>query len=339
VVFLRQGSGVIGALVSIVLAFVLRNVWALVIGLVSEAIFRCLMSYIMCPFRPRFDIHKESFRDLFRFARGAFGLTILAYIAYHTDILVLSKVVSTDKVGLYAWALALAAMPQQFYQRIITPIMLPAFSEKQDDSHFIGKSMVKLAMVVSMLCLPFLAFVLTCSDSILSVLYGQKFAEVSLPFVLLYINTVIRLQWLALGGVCFALGKPYVNRRYSIVRAFILVGLIYPAVLFIGLPGAALVVLLSSFIAFAMQAHWVCREIGLKFRDYILAWIYRVRLSIWVLAIGLILRFLAGTSDIANLLVVGSACLIVCLLNLFKFRSSRKISQAKDQVPLVIGQT
>jgi O-antigen/teichoic acid export membrane protein len=41
---INSGGGICGVIVTIVLSFILRDVWALVIGSVSEAAFRCLFS-------------------------------------------------------------------------------------------------------------------------------------------------------------------------------------------------------------------------------------------------------------------------------------------------------
>ena len=332
VVFLLQGSGVVGTLLTIVSVFILRNVWALVIGFTSEVAFRCLLSYVICPFRPLLTIDRESFRDLFKFARGMFGLAILTYVTMQIDVLVLSKVVSSDKVGLYSWALALAVVPREFFRRIIVPLIVPAFSKKQGDKEFLCKGVVTIAMVVSMLCMPFIAFVLTCSDSILSVLYGPRFSAVALPFALLCISSVVLIQGTPLAGVCFALGKPQVHRRYAAIRALLLMALIYPAALFFGLSGTALVVLLSNLGAFVMQVHWVSNLIGLKLRAYALSWMSGMRLSVLVFIVGLLLRFFAGTSDVVNLIVVGLVCLVVCLLNIFRLSPLRNVSQSPRQI-------
>ena len=48
-VFLMQGAGVLGVLITIVSAFVLMNVWALVFGYVAESCIRSLIRFFSSP--------------------------------------------------------------------------------------------------------------------------------------------------------------------------------------------------------------------------------------------------------------------------------------------------
>ena len=49
---ISNGGGICGVILTVVLSFVLRDVWALAIGFGSENAFRCLLSYILCPGLP-----------------------------------------------------------------------------------------------------------------------------------------------------------------------------------------------------------------------------------------------------------------------------------------------
>jgi hypothetical protein len=116
---ITQGSLVLGAVLTIILAFVIKNVWAIVIGVATAGFAKCLLSYALCPFLPKFTYHRESFRDLYRFASGVFGLSILAYIAFNMDVLVAGKLISTSLVGLYGMALVLALAPWDLFSGMI----------------------------------------------------------------------------------------------------------------------------------------------------------------------------------------------------------------------------
>jgi len=81
VVLLSLGSGVTGTFVAIALAFVIQNVWALVIGLVSEAAILCIVSYVLVPFMPRLGVERKSLSELMRFVLGLLGSPVLVAIA------------------------------------------------------------------------------------------------------------------------------------------------------------------------------------------------------------------------------------------------------------------
>jgi PST family polysaccharide transporter len=56
---ISNGGGICGVILTVVLSFIIRDVWALAIGFASENAFRCLLSYILYPGLPslRWDTH------------------------------------------------------------------------------------------------------------------------------------------------------------------------------------------------------------------------------------------------------------------------------------------
>ena len=93
-VIIFHGGSVIGVITTIIMGFILHNIWALVIGFTVESAARCIVSYIICPFLPGFNFEKENLRSLFRFARGIFGISIVVFLYNRIDIFVLGKFVA-----------------------------------------------------------------------------------------------------------------------------------------------------------------------------------------------------------------------------------------------------
>ncbi len=98
-----NGGGIIGIIITIVLSFFIRDVWALVLGATAESVARCSLSYIVCPYLPRFLWNRDAFRDLLRFSRGLFGLSFLNLIFARTDVFVLAKLYSPAGWGCTLW--------------------------------------------------------------------------------------------------------------------------------------------------------------------------------------------------------------------------------------------
>ena len=295
-VLLVQGSGMLGAILAIVLAFVIKNVWALVIGFVSEVAIMCVLSYVFVPFLPRIKVERECLSELIKFARGMFGLPILTVIAFHTDVIVLGKVVTDNELGMYYLAMTFTKLPIFYFTRIISPVLLPAFSERQDDRNFLCRAVLKVVRASATLSEPFVAFMACCASGILFLAYGSKYIAVSIPFAILSLHIFARIQGSILAATYFAVGKPHLHRRFVILRAVFIVGLMYPAVIHFGLIGAAAVVVFSNFVALLMQVFWCQRIIDLKFSTYL-------------------------RCCLDGLLLATPVVLIVCLLRLFGFRS------------------
>jgi len=277
VVFSVHGSALLGALLTIFLALYMQNVWVLVIGYVSQSVLTCFLSHVLCPFRPKFTIDRNSFNELLWFCRRMLGLTFLTIVSLQTDVFVLGKLVPTAQVGMYALALSLAVQPSGMFGQTIGRVLLPAFTQKQDDKQSLCRAALKMIRTTVVLGVPLVAIAAIFAGSILSVVYGPRYAAVAVPFGILCASQLFRIQGHILAMIYLAIGQPQLQRRYVIILAALIIGLIYPGVVLFGLAGAAGVLLLSNGISVCLQVVWMRRVIGLHFKDYVACWIPMAR--------------------------------------------------------------
>ncbi len=269
---LIQGSSVLGTLIAIALAFHMHNVWVLVIGQVVQAGAQCVLSHILCPFRPMLSIDRACLKEFLRFGRGMIGLSLLTVISMQTDVLVLAKLVSSEQVGMYTLALLLARQPVHLFGSTVGRVLLPAFAEKQDDRKALCKALLKVLKSVLLLGVPMTFLAAIGARPILSIIYGAKYGAVAVPFALLCFSMLFYVQAVVLSQIYMGIGMPHLHRRYVILLAGLIICLIYPGIKFFGLVGAAGVLLFSNAVAVLMQIIWVKSVIGLKFKDYICCW-------------------------------------------------------------------
>jgi len=303
VVFLIQGSAVLGAIISIGLAMVMRNVWALVIGFVIEMAIFCILSFILVPFMPRFEIDRSSLVELMNFARRMAGLPILVALSFQAPILILGKVISEDQLGLYSLAAMLGYCPVDLYIRTIAPVMLPAFSEKQDDKNALCRGVLSTTRWTAFFVLPLAAFMACCASELLLFVFGSEYVAMAIPFAVLCLQIVVRNQAVSLSGIYMAVGKPHLQRRFAIIRAVAIIGLMYPMAVRFGPLGAVIVIVLSNFAVLLMQVLKARKVIDLELSRYVrsyipgllmalpiimtagLLWVFRVDSPLFVLVI------------------------------------------------------
>lgn len=321
--FLTQSSAVLGAIITIGLACTIRNVWALVIGFVVEAAILCLLSHIFVPFLPSFKIDKNSLGELMKFARGMFGLPVLAMVSLQTDVLVLGKLVPSEQLGMYYLALVLAYLPIDLFSRIISPVLLPAFAQKQDDKKSLCQAVLQITRGAAIISVPLVTFMATCASGILLLTYGSKYATVAVPFGILSVSVLFRIHKNILGMVYLAIGKPHLHRRFSLILAATIVITIYPGVKFFGLNGAAMALLFASLLTFCAQVIGTQRHIGLHFDRYVSCWLPGVGLAVVLLLPVGILQWSAIASWKVETMV-GALGLLMSYLLYFVLRSSGK---------------
>lgn len=323
VVFLIESSAILGTIITIGLAFAIRNVWALVIGFVAEAAILCLLSHILVPFLPRFRIDKNCLGELMKFARGMFGLPVLILVSFQADVLVLGKVVPSEQLGVYYLAVALAYLPIGLFSRIISPVLLSAFVQRQDDKKSLCQAVLQITRGAAIFSVPLVTFMATCASGILLLTYGPKYAAAALPFGILSVSVLFRIQKNILGMIYLAIGKPHLHRRFALILSATIVITIYPGVKFFGLRGAAMALLFANFLTFCAQVIGAQRQIGFRFGHYASCWLPGVGLSTVLLLLVGILRWSGITSCKVETMVVALG-LFVSYLLYFILRSSRK---------------
>ena len=315
VVLLIQGSAVLGAIISVGLALIMRNVWALVIGFVIEMTILCIFSFILVPFLPKFEIDKESLIELLKFARGMFGLPILTAFSFQAPILVLGKVIPEDRLGLYSYAAILSHIPVDLYIRTIAPVVLPAFSEKQDDKNALCRGVLRTTQLTACFFIPLVVFMACCTSELLLLAYGPEYVAMAIPFAILCLQIVAQNQAVSLAGVYLAVGQPHLQRRFAIIRALAIIGFMYPIAAFFGPIGAAAVIVFCNIAVLFMQVLKAREVIDLNLSRYMrsyvpgllmalpiimtagLFWIFRVDSALFVLVIStlvFILTFVVG---------------------------------------------
>lgn len=312
-VFLIQGSAILGAIITICMALVMRNVWALVIGFVIEMAILCILSFILVPFMPRFEIDRSSLAELLKFARRMFGLPVLTALSFQAPILVLGKVISEDQLGLYSFASLLYYIPVDLYIRTIAPVVLPAFSEKQDDKNALCRGVLRTTRWTAFFVIPLAAFMACCASELLLFAYGPKYVAMAIPLTVLCLQIVVRTQAVSLAGIYLAIGKPHLQRRFAIIRAVAIIGLMYPAAVRFGPLGAVVVIVLSNFAVLLMQVLKARKVIDLELRRYVRSYIPGLLLALPII-ITFDLFWLFGIDSLVLVLAIGISVLIAAYI-------------------------
>lgn len=248
VVGYMQSASFAGLILTIILSFILRNAWAMVIGFVCQGFLKLVMSYIFCPFLPKLSYHHESMTQLGRFGKGMWGSPFFAYIAYNIDILMGGKVLGPELMGLYGFAVGLAYIPRELFARIINPILMPAFAERQDNPERLRKTISQLMGTLSLICLPFIVISFLFQRQIITTIYGKNFEQVSLIFAIFTVNALLIMLSMIFVNLFMAKGKPEINRNFTFIRALIMACLMLPVAKAYGMVGMAVLQVIANFV-------------------------------------------------------------------------------------------
>lgn len=324
-VFITQGGGICGIITAIVLSFTIRNVWALVIGFIVEAGARCFLSFLICPYIPKFKFAREHLIALFKYARGMFGLPILYFIFVQADVFVIGKLYPKSELGLYSLAISLAQVPSHLITTLINPILMPVFSDKQDDKAWINQTLIISTKAIALLGIPVGFFVVLYGKDLLSIAYGAQYASMAVPFAILFITILIRTCSTPIANVYLAIGRPDLHRIFSGLRAILIIILIYPAIKWFGLTGAATAGFLAMVLSYFPQVLQIRNLTQLDLRRYSRIFLQATGISLLVLVVWFSTYNLFSLRPIINVLQGIIGCLIAYGLSAVVFVRLKKM--------------
>ncbi|MHB8754120.1 MAG: oligosaccharide flippase family protein [Candidatus Acidiferrales bacterium] len=265
---INHGGGIVGVAITVILSFFVRDVWALVIGYASENAARCALSYVLCPYRPPLGWDREAIRDLLKFSRGLFGLSILNLIFSRTDVLVLAKLYPPAELGLYVMAIYLAQTPTVFLIRITSGTLLPALSRIQSDHGRINRILLQVTSLTVLLGLPALVFLFFCGHSLLTLIYGVRYSAMAPALILASCVCLLNIANSQITSVFYAKGVPQLHRRSVALMSASMIILIYPFVKRFGIVGGQWACLVAIVIGYLSQIERVGKLTGLDLSKY-----------------------------------------------------------------------
>lgn len=301
-VVLIQASGVVGVVVAIVLGFITRSVWALIAGAVAESLCRCVLSFVVLPFRPMLRVSRMYLKEITTFSRGMFGLPILMVILMQTDTFVMGKLFTASVLGIYSLARDLADLPNKVLSRVISPLLLPTFSAQQEDLAGMRRRVIMVTELLVALGAPYTLFCVLFGEPYLVTVYGNNVVGMAGAFSMLSVAILLQILSSVIMNAFIGLGQPQVQRLASLARTVSMLAIIYPLARFIGAAGVALAVLISIMIALSLQVSFARGILGLKLTEYLSPWWTGLRMSVFVMVAWVVVQFVVVAPWVAVLL-------------------------------------
>lgn len=238
-----------GTVVTIILAFILRNSWALVWGMLSGSLVRCIVSYIIHPYRPKFHFEWHKAKELLNFGKWIFGSGIVLFLVTQGDDILVGKLLGTTALGFYALAYAVANLVATEISRLISQVTFPAYAKLQDEKEKLKKAYFKTFQVTSFIVIPIAACVFLLSYEFTNIFLGEKWLPMVPALKILTFCGLMRALFVTGGSLFVSVGRPNMDFKILSIRLIIMAIFIYPAIKFYGILGASFTVLLGFLFA------------------------------------------------------------------------------------------
>jgi O-antigen/teichoic acid export membrane protein len=184
--------------VTLALAFVLRNYWALVIGLVASSVLHLLASYIAHPYRPRLDLSRRG--EILGVSLWMFVSSLAEFVQTQIERLVLARFAGVATIGLYSVSKDLSVI---FTQEITTALNRVTFVTVASGG---GRNVAKVIGAYAAIVAPLAAGLVATAPDTVAVLLGAKWLPAAHFLQLIALYTGVQAVYLMTGSVLQASG-------------------------------------------------------------------------------------------------------------------------------------
>lgn len=170
-------SYLIAGVIAITLAYNNFGVWALVTQSILIVLCSTLFFWLFNSWRPQIAYSKKSIQSIFNFSVNLFGTQSVNYFGQNVDKLIIGKVLGDSLTGIYGRTYSLIMLPLTNINSVIFKVMFSSFSKIQDNLELIKQSYIKVIRLLFAVIVPLMLVVVLCSEQIILVLFGEKWAE------------------------------------------------------------------------------------------------------------------------------------------------------------------
>lgn len=219
------------------LAIVLRNHWALVAGMVAGRVTDVWLSYRLHPYRPRFCLSGAA--DLLHFSRWLLFLNVLGFLRERSSDFVLGRSAGAGALGLFSVSYELANLPATEIVAPVNRAAYPVYARLAQDMTALRQQYLLVMGMIALLAIPAVAGTAATADLIVPLLLGPQWLEAIPVLRTLAFFGISQVIWSNAYALCLALGRGDVFSRLNGAYVALLITLLLVLVPRFGVQGAA----------------------------------------------------------------------------------------------------
>ncbi len=229
---------IVGFTVTGCLAFLWRDYWALVCGILASHTTGLALSYVLHPFRPRLSL--SQWRPLVHFTKWLLANNILNFVLNRADIFILGRMVSPHELGLYAVAREISDLPTTELVWPVQRALFPGFAKLAHDPVALARTYVDSAAVLLAIALPAAIGLALVADPLVRVTLGGNWVAVIPLLQVLAVQGAVRLGGSLTIAALLAVGRPKLTTVIAVTTAAVQTPLLIAGAMMGGVVGMAI---------------------------------------------------------------------------------------------------
>jgi O-antigen/teichoic acid export membrane protein len=246
-------ADVCGSVTTVLLALLLRSVWALVLGSVIWRMSYCLISYRMHPYRPRILLDWKRAANLIHFGKHILWISVVTFIVTSGDDALIGKLLGLNLLGYYTMAYTIANIPVTSLASVIGRISFAAFSVVEGDRERLKEAFRKTFETTLLVLSPLTVLIILLSEDFIVLFLGSRWLPMKAVLQILCLLGLFRGLSNVIAPLHLALNRPEIQSLNKTIELIFFLVLIYPFTVSWGLIGAGLAVTIVYFVSFVLN--------------------------------------------------------------------------------------
>lgn len=177
---------VLGAIVGVVSALSGYGARSLVYQVIVTTLTTTVLLWIFCKWKPRVIFHFNEVKSVSSFSLNLTGFTIFNYyFARNADNLLIGYFIGAEALGYYNLAYRLMLFPLLNVTYVINRVVLPVYSQIQDDNTRFRNVFLKITGAVAFITFPMMIGMIALREPVINVIFGTKWSPVILLILIL----------------------------------------------------------------------------------------------------------------------------------------------------------
>ncbi|WP_373231285.1 lipopolysaccharide biosynthesis protein [Cohnella sp.] len=218
-------------------------------------------------YRPNLGKFRVVARKIMRYGFGSYGIDLLGNLILYIDQIILVTLLAPGPFGLYVVAVSLSRMVNVFSASINMVLFPKASGLENKEAAALSLRIFKISTGIAIICS---LVIMLAAPLVIRVLYGSQFVDSIPVFRLLLLEVVIGGAALVLAQSFMAIGKPFIVTITQAIGVVLVIPLLYKLVPIYGPLGAAMALLIPSFIRLIYVIVSFQRKFGAGIRSFLL---------------------------------------------------------------------
>ncbi len=259
----------IAVAIAIALALTLRSYWALVAGMVAGRVVGAAFSYLIHPYRPRFDLSRA--RELMRFSKWLWLNGALNFANLRAADFFIGRLSGPGALGTFSLGYEIANLPTSEMAAPLSRAVFPGYALVAHDANAIRRTFLGVFGVLALASVPAGLGISAIAGPIVGVLLGDAWKS-AIPIIeLVAISGVLVALSSNASYVCLAAGRPRRITALIALNAFLLLSALAFLVPEKGATGAAWAIFFAAAVTTPATLATSANVAGVRMGDLVRA--------------------------------------------------------------------